>query len=146
MKGQLQSELVVPRMKSMTSPKKLVSLTISAVLIAVYLPVFIVISTAAAESPGFGRKCSHSQFLSNTTAKGSNGKLFQCSGSGISQTKSGEYKRYYSWVQIKNPTLTSSAKPGEICFTPFEIVSTKFGKLKCQPVRVRPPVFMWIKQ
>ena len=127
-------------------PKKLVSLTISALLIAVYLPVFIGNSTAAAESPGFGRKCSHSQFLSNATAKGSNGNWFQCSGSGISQTKSGEYKRYYSWVQMKNPKMTSSAKPGQICFTPFEIARTKFGKLKCQPVRVRPPVYMWIKQ
>ena len=144
--GLFQAELVVPRMRSMKSPKKFASLTISSLLIAVSLPVFIGISTAAAESPGFGRKCSHSQFLSNATAKGSNGNWYQCSGSDFSITKSGQAKRYYSWVQIDNPKVTSSAKPGEICFTPFETASTKFGKLKCQPVRVRPPVYMWVKQ
>jgi hypothetical protein len=143
---QLQSDLVVLRMKTMTSPKKLVSLSISALLIAVYLPVFIGVSTAVAESPGFGRKCSHSQFLSNATAKASNGNWYQCSGSDFSITKSGQAKRYYTWVQIENPTVTSSAKPGEICFTPFETVRTKVGKLKCQPVRARPPVYMWVKQ
>ncbi len=143
---QLQTDLLVSRMKSMTSPKKLVSLTISALLIAVYLPVFVGISTAAAESPGGGRKCSHNQFLSNATAKGSNGNWYQCSGSDFSITKSGQAKRYYTWVQIENPTVTSSAKPGEICYTPFETVRTKVGKLKCQPVRVRPPVYMWVKQ
>lgn len=136
----------MPRMRSMTPLKKLVSITISSLLIAVYLPVFIGVSTAAAESPDFGRKCSHSQFLSNTTAKGSNGNWYQCSGSGFSTTKSGKAERYYSWVQINNPTVTSDAKPGEVCFTPFKTAKTKFGKLKCQPVSVKPPWYIWIKQ
>ena len=130
----------------MTPLKKFMSLTFSILLILVYLPVFVGISSATAESPGFGRKCSHSQFLNNTTAKGSNGNLYQCSGSGISTTKSGGAKRYYSWVQISNPKVTSNAKPGEFCFTPFKTANTKFGKLKCQPVRVKPPAYMWVKQ
>jgi hypothetical protein len=132
--------------RSMTPFKKLMSLAISTLLLGVYLPVFVGISSAMAESPGFNRKCSHSQFLSNTTGKGSNGNWYQCSGSDFSITKSGEAKRYYFWVQINNPTVTSDAKPGEFCFTPFKTVSTQFGKLKCQPVRVKPPVYMWMRQ
>lgn len=125
--------------------KRIISLTISALMLAVYIPIFVGTSTATAESPGFGKKCSHSQFLSKSKAKGGNGNWFQCSGSGISTTKSGDYKRYYSWVQVKNPTTTSDVKPGEICFTPLKTVESRFGKLKCLPVRVKPPLYMWVK-
>jgi hypothetical protein len=133
-------------MRNVSPLKKLLTLNISALLLAVYVPVFFGISTAAAESPGPARNCSHQQFLSNTTAKGSNGNWYQCSGSGVSISKNGKAKRYYSWVQIENPAFTSDAKPGEICFTPFDTAKTKFGKLKCLPGRVRPPVYFWVKQ
>jgi hypothetical protein len=126
--------------------EKLGSLTISTLLLAVYLPVFIGISSATAESPGELRKCSHEQYLNKVVAQGSNGSWFQCSGSSAYITKSGKGKRSYFWLKIENPTITSDAKPGEFCFTPFKTVRTKYGKLKCQPVRVYPPAYMWIKQ
>ena len=129
----------------MMSIKGIVTFSLSTLVLAVCLPISLGISTATADSPGFGKKCSHSQFLNNTKAKGKSGNLYQCSGSGISTTKSGESKRYYTWIQIENPRKTSDAKPGEVCFTPQKTVSTKFGKLKCLPVRVVPPVFIWVK-
>lgn len=126
--------------------KKYMSTVIVSILLGVCLSTFSGMSAAKAESPGPGRKCSHEQFLSNTTAQGRNGNWYQCSGSGISITKSGKGKRHYSWVQIENPTVNSDARPGELCFTPFEIVRTKVGKLKCLPGRVKPPAFFWVKQ
>ena len=134
------------RIASMTSLKKRIALPTSALLLAIHLPVFVGVSTATADSPGFGRKCSHNQFLSNATARGSDGNRYQCSGSDIAETRSGEWKRYYLWVQMENKSVTSDAKPGVICFTPAEIARTKFGKLRCQPVRVRPPLYMWVRQ
>lgn len=134
------------RIASMISLKKLFSVFSLTLLLAVSLPFLLGISSANAESPGPGRKCSHEQFLSNTTAQERNGNWYQCSGSGIATTKSGKAKRYYSWVQIEDPTVTSDARPGEICFTPFETVRTKVGKLKCLPGRVKPPVYLWVKQ
>ena len=121
----------------MTPLEKLMSLTISILLLAVYLPVFVGISSAQAEPPGFDRKCSHSQFLSNTTAKGSNGNWYQCSGSDISITKSGEAKRYYFWVEKNDPTAEKSVnvKPGQGCTKFKRVVESKnYGSLTCKLV------------
>jgi hypothetical protein len=106
----------------------------------------ILASPVTADSPGVARKCSHEQFLNKVVAQGSNGLWFQCSGSSIYITKSGKGKRSYSWVQIENPTITSDARPGERCNTPFKTVKTSVGKLKCLPGRVKPPVFFWVLQ
>ena len=132
--------------KNMGSVKKLAALTISTLLLTVCLPVFIGISTATAESPGFGRKCSHQQFISGTTAKASSGNWFKCSGSDFYITKSGDAKRYYFWEHIENPTKTSNAKPFQICGALGKLVQTEsYGELQCRAIwtnRVKALIWM----
>ena len=123
-----------------------VSLTISTLLLTFYIPVFMGISTAMAESPGFGRKCSYQQFISSTTAKASSGNWFKCSGSDFYITKSGDAKRYYLWEQIENPTKTSNAKPFQICGALGKLVQTEsYGELQCRVIwtnRVKALIWM----
>jgi hypothetical protein len=127
--------------------KSKVALTISALLLTFCIPVFIGIPTASAESPGFGKKCSHQQFISSTTAKASSGNWYKCSGSDFYITKSGDAKRYYLWEQIENPRTTSNAKPFQVCGALGKLVQTEnYGELQCRVIWTnRVKALIWMK-